>query len=564
MKQIWIADSEPSTRFSLYTRGNTGEVFPRVITALTGTLIGADVRRAQDELFVEMGAVHAKEVEPQGMGTGVFGGYLYGNASLARLFGVRMPGANATTADEQVFGTLKDLPEYRRSKGDRSVLASFKLTITILGMMRSPDLTPLDVARADATAWLATMPPLDTASDDELLAFVQTYPTRLGDSMKRLLHFSMMGSARFLLDRIVDGAGLPAGTTNRLVGGIDDVDSARLAQGMWALGRIVAEDVSLTAAFDAGLDRIAERTDGTSLAVAMVDFLAKYGHRGPDEYELATPNWSMDPRPVYAAVDRLRHAPPDRDPGEITARLQADQREALDLAMAKVGRMRRPMVRKSLAGSRAGGIARERAKDILVLENLGIRRALHELARRAAERGGPTDLRKAFCITADELAAFVADPASFAAVIDERAQTERYLNDRVPPPWFDGIIPNPSTWPLRTDAKAAAPASGTELSGIAVSGGRASGRARVIEDPADPRGLEAGEILVCAITDPSWTPLFLGAAAVVCDTGAMMSHAAIVARELGIPAVLSVEGITSVADGTMLDVDGDTGTVRVG
>ena len=66
-------------------------------------------------------------------------------------------------------------------------------------------------------------------------------------------------------------------------------------------------------------------------------------------------------------------------------------------------------------------------------------------------------------------------------------------------------------------------------------------------------------MLVCTITDPSWTPLFLGAAAVVCDTGALQSHAAIVSRELGIPAVLSVPGITAVADGTMLHVDGDDG-----
>ena len=97
-----------------------------------------------------------------------------------------------------------------------------------------------------------------------------------------------------------------------------------------------------------------------------------------------------------------------------------------------------------------------------------------------------------------------------------------------------------------------------------MSGGTATGPARVILDPADPRGLEPGDVLVCPITDPSWTPLFLGAAAVVCDTGAVQSHAAIVSRELGIPAVLSVPGITAVADGTMLHVDGTNGTVRIG
>ena len=68
---------------------------------------------------------------------------------------------------------------------------------------------------------------------------------------------------------------------------------------------------------------------------------------------------------------------------------------------------------------------------------------------------------------------------------------------------------------------------------------------------------------MCPITDPSWTPLFLGAAAVVCDTGAVQSHAAIIARELGVPAVLSVSGITSIANGTVLNVDGTTGTVTI-
>jgi rifampicin phosphotransferase len=199
-----------------------------------------------------------------------------------------------------------------------------------------------------------------------------------------------------------------------------------------------------------------------------------------------------------------------------------------------------------------------------VLENLGARRVLHELVRRAADRGGPSEHRLAFCITIDELPSFVAAPASFEAVLAERRARQQYLDERIPPLWFDGHIPDPSTWERRDGVNRPAPAAGTTLSGIAVNGGVASGPARVIHDPGDPRGLEPGEVLVCAITDPSWTPLFLGAAAVVCDSGALQSHAAIVARELGLPAVLSVPGITAVADGTMLHVDGTTGEVRVG
>ena len=313
-----------------------------------------------------------------------------------------------------------------------------------------------------------------------------------------------------------------------------------------------------------GLDGIAARTRDAALQPELTAFLADHGHRGNDEYELATPAWVMDPGPVYAAIDRLRHVPDDRDPEATARRLHADADAALAEATALVARPLRGIVRRMVSAARLGAIARERAKDILVLENLGARQVLHELARRAAERGGPTDPRLAFCVTIDELPAFVASPGDFTDVIAERAEQQRYLNERVPPPWFEGRISDPSTWPRRADVHGDPPVTGTTLHGIAVNGGTASGPARVIADPGDPRGLEPGEVLVCAITDPSWTPLFLSAAAVVCDSGAMQSHAAIVARELGIPAVLSVPGITAVADGTVLHVDGAAGTVRIG
>ncbi len=564
--RIWVADMEPSTRYPLYTRANVGEVFPNVLSALGGTLMGDDVGRAQMEVFREIGFVTPRDLDGIRLGTGVFGGYLYANGSLSRIMGVRTPGMNATTSEEQL-GTIEGLPPYRREKGDRNLLATLRITAFLSKILRNPDLTPLDTARADAHSWLASMPDVATATDEQLLAFVAEYPQRLAESMKRLLRFSMVAAGpRVVLDMLLDRSSLPAGTGNRLVSGIDDVDSARLAQEQWALGRFVAGDRSLTELFDGGLDGIDARIVGTALDEPMRTFLATFGHRGNDEYELATPTWSMTPAPVFAAIDRLRHVPDDRSPARAMERLVA---ERADAERAVVAGMRRPLRSPALraaAVSRAGSVGRERAKDILVLENLGARRALHALVARAAERGGPADPRSAFCITIDELPRYLAHPDEFAEVIAERAALQQYLNDREPPSWFDGRIPRPSTWPLRrTDhTRPAAPAEGTVLTGIAVAGGVASGPARVISDPADPRGLEPGEVLVCAITDPSWTPLFLVAAAVVCDTGAQQSHASIVARELGIPAVMNVAAITTIADGTWLEVDGNSGTVRIG
>ncbi len=90
--------------------------------------------------------------------------------------------------------------------------------------------------------------------------------------------------------------------------------------------------------------------------------------------------------------------------------------------------------------------------------------------------------------------------------------------------------------------------------------GVATGTARVVLRPSEPGELSPGDILVAPITDPAWTPLFLAVAGVVVDVGAQQSHAAIVSRELGIPAVVSATGAsTTIPDGARVTVDGSTG-----
>lgn len=101
------------------------------------------------------------------------------------------------------------------------------------------------------------------------------------------------------------------------------------------------------------------------------------------------------------------------------------------------------------------------------------------------------------------------------------------------------------------------------LRGLPASAGRATGTARVIHSPDEFHRLQPGDILVCPYTDPTWTPLFALAAGVVADSGGPLSHAAIVAREYGIPAILGTGRATSLPDGIQLIVDGTNGTVTI-
>ena len=101
------------------------------------------------------------------------------------------------------------------------------------------------------------------------------------------------------------------------------------------------------------------------------------------------------------------------------------------------------------------------------------------------------------------------------------------------------------------------------LKGVSGSAGIAAGKVCIINSPKEFYKMQKGDILVCHLTDPEWTPLFKLASAVVADTGAALSHAAIVAREFNIPAVLGVGfATTKYKDGDMIQVDGNKGVVR--
>jgi pyruvate,water dikinase len=167
-------------------------------------------------------------------------------------------------------------------------------------------------------------------------------------------------------------------------------------------------------------------------------------------------------------------------------------------------------------------------------------------------------------LRADELDAFLADPAAMADELRRREAAYEELSRLEPPFVFEGDPPPMATWPAR-DARAVAVAGvGDVLQGIPGCPGTARGIARVITNSHDPGALEPGDVLVAEITDPSWTPLFVPSAAVVVNVGAPLSHALIVSRELGIPCVVSVTDATRrIPDGALVEVNGDLGTVTV-
>jgi pyruvate,water dikinase len=185
-----------------------------------------------------------------------------------------------------------------------------------------------------------------------------------------------------------------------------------------------------------------------------------------------------------------------------------------------------------------------------------LRRSLLEIGRRLRDAGVLSEPDEVFHLRLEELEG-IADVQRLVEPDAERlrvaVRTRSAKREELSGVWL--IDPNLIFPPGDTDA-------GALVSGTPASGGRATGPVCVIREPAEFAKLSSGDILVCPYTNPAWTPLFQRAVAVVVDSGAVGSHAAIVAREYGIPAVMGTAvGTTVLTDGQLVTVDGGTGRV---
>jgi phosphohistidine swiveling domain-containing protein len=565
----WVVDDRPNDRFTVWTRGNVGEVFPAVVSPLTWSLFGADVERGWRDAFAGLGALGDADygdIFPANVG--VFGGYCYLNVSTHRVFAVRTPGLTPEQMDRAIFGE-SEAPPYAAAPGDKSLGATLRMVRSVATTLFAKALPELDEDKREVAEWLARQPDPATATDEQLRATMDGFRSMWRRLFGRHIGITFRSTVPtgVLTQLCAEKLGDP-GLVVQLLGGIGEVESAEPAKHLWRLGRLVEGDAALGAHFDAGLDGLAARLAADPAAAAFLEqvgaFQARFGARGPNEWEGSSPTWGTDPGLVLAAVDAMRKADGGHDPDRLSGRLAAERADVTRSVRARLPRLARRQFDLALRSAIVYSQGRERSKTTIVTALHAFRLAALELGRRAAARGGPADPTTMWLVTADELDAYLADPPAFRAVQDERAARRDELAALVPPFVWVGHQPDPSTWARRDGGGATKAAVGAVLQGIAGCPGIARGRARVVLDPSDPGDLGPGDVLIAPITDPSWTPLFCPAEAVVVDVGAQMSHAVIVSRELGIPCVVSVlDATTSIPDGALVEVDGSKGTVTV-
>eukprot|EP00762_Andalucia_godoyi_P005415 ANDGO_08459.mRNA.1 Prodigiosin synthesizing transferase PigC len=299
----------------------------------------------------------------------------------------------------------------------------------------------------------------------------------------------------------------------------------------------------------------------------MWPFLTSFGIRGSQEMELTTPRWIDEPVFVFKMVRKYIEDGFDfqseKTKLEHGVQADAEQREAL---LAKLPAVRRVQMRKFIKDYVAAGEAREIARPSWVLATWFLHRITKEIGVRLAALGVLAHPSHVAYTTMYELAQWLAlsEPtASNSQNVFSRAKIEHFrklheYRKSLPDPPFS-FIGRP-VYPDLTKL-------GSEdlIRGIAASSGTVRGVVRLILDlDQEANSLQKGEILVTKATDPAWTPLFVEAAAVVAETGGLLSHTSIVAREFGIPAIVNAPNITHlVRSGDVVEVDGTNGTIRI-
>jgi pyruvate,water dikinase len=310
------------------------------------------------------------------------------------------------------------------------------------------------------------------------------------------------------------------------------------------------------------LDELPSLAGGRAVREAIVAFLNTYGMRCAGEIDITRPRWSEHPTTlVPLLLDNVRNF----GAGAAERRFEQGRREAREKERELLARLRGLPDGESKADEAKAKIDRVRTfigyreypKYGMVSRYFVYKQALMEEAERLVHAHVLREKEDIFSLTFAELHDVVRTSHVDDQLISRRKEAFRSYRALTPPRVItsDGEVVAGSY--RRLDVPAGA------LVGLPVSAGTVEGRARVVLDMAEA-DLDAGDILVTAYTDPSWTPAFVAIASLVTEVGGLMTHGAVIAREYGLPAVVGVEQATRlIRDGQRIRVNGTDGYVEI-
>ena len=507
-----------------WTTTNVGEAVPGVQTPMGWSVWGpageAGLRRA----FHTIGVLDAREtavpVDSEDRIFSLFYGRIAMHLDLLCAWADRIPGTSGTAMATQLFTYVP--PSYV----SRPQRRYYPRVLARAGIPWFAGPRAIRASRRQMDAfWRASVPAADRLDAEGarrlLLRGADEFATVIYHHT--VLTLGAVQPVYDLLVKVCEGSGVSA---QELMGGHGGHEETAMLHDLWGCSR---GRVSLDA------------------------FVADYGYHGPREGDISTTVWREDRAPVEALVSAYRARPDGADPAA-AERAQIDRRRRVEARfLASVPAVRRPIARLALS---LGGryIPLRGVGKVAFLQGMDVcRAAARRLGELMAAEGTLAAADDVFFLTVEDLRA--GWPVDADAVAAER----RAFHD------LYSTLDLPEIWQGEPGAVATVAEAGDvhSITGIGASPGVVEGPVRVILDPA-AASVQDGEILVARNTDPAWASLMFLSAGLISDIGGLMSHTAVVARELGIPCAVNTRTATrTLRTGDRIRLDGGTGTVEL-
>lgn len=517
-----------------WSRGNLSEFLPGVVTPLTWDF-WSHSERAGRRIYYRLGLATRAELtppsDPASRTTNVFHGRPVANVDALRGFIDRAPGDAGDSFERQLLGE-SDLPKGApRRVRKRTAQMTAKTLLWTLTFPRELERT----ARETDAWWRGIVTRTRDADLDACKAM-------LTEIVERLVAVSVVAGFGTLGGQIAFA---------RLEAAVPEARRSALPE-LVSAGAALAE-LQL-------LDALWETAHGKRSLSA---FLTEYGFYGPSAGECSEPSWRESPSQLNDVIAGFQTTGAAQRPSARSAERHARAARALDAVSATMSpRARRNLVRAVKRVERYT-VWREAGKAASLQAYDAMRATARRMGQLLVTSGDLRDVDDIFYFTLGELAA--APLSDMEATAHWRRARRQFYSELTMP---DAFIGEPIVHLARAheaDAGAAPPlAAGESLQGTGVSPGTVEGFARIVRDPRRAGHLRAGDILVCAVTDPAWSALFARAGGLITDIGGMLSHGAVIARELGLPAVVNTRGGTArIPDGARVRIDGSSGAVTI-
>jgi phosphohistidine swiveling domain-containing protein len=591
--KLWLLQSRPITTLGLipdpadtlrvWDNSNIAESYGGVTTPLTFSFARRIYESAYRE-FCKLMSVppdrieRSEDVFPQMLGL-IHGRVYYNLVSWYRVLAL-LPGFQLNRGFmEQMMGVREPLPDeivqkiVAENTGSR-LADTLALVRTCIGLIRQLTGLPKQIARFQVrldTALAAPPLPIPQMSGEELVAHYRDLERQLLKKWDAPLvnDFFAMIFYGVLRSLCVKWLGDASGTLqNELLLDCGDIISAEPPRRILKMAALAAAHPGLAEQLaDPEIPahrKIAALQQAPDLAAAFESYLTDFGDRCLEELKLESPTVRDDPASLLISIGAMATRPPAVTQASCPG-IAMQRSPILPVLPAPIPILKRPIFNYILRQARE----RVRSRENLRFERTRlfgrVRAILRELGHRLHADGLLDSARDVFYLEIGEILAAweVTGTTSDLGILarQRRAEFTTYESTEAPPDRFQTRGPVhrhehfENTRPPDTTA--------SSLTGSGACPGRVTGRVRVVLDPRGAR-LEPGEILVARQTDPGWVVLFPAAAGLLVERGSLLSHSAIVSRELRLPCIVSLPGITTtLKTGDLVEMDGALGTVRI-